>query len=180
MSRLNEIIDFYRNDTVSASQRHEFMRSFPKSGYDLIQRIDPKAWVLDIGCGDNLFRPHLPNLIGIDPATDAADICVSLQHYQPDRLFDVALCLGSIQGDDTEVRDQIAKIRDLLTDCGRIYWRCMPDPPPYAVPDWMSLWTFDRHRKLAHDFGFEVIDLAWELRPPPKSARIYAEWIKRN
>jgi SAM-dependent methyltransferase len=178
MDNLDRIIDFYKNDTMSASKRQIYMKSFTKSGYALISKIDPSAEILDIGCGDNLFKPYFKNLTGIDPATDLADLKLPFQYYKPDRLFDVVLCLGSIQGNQSEVYEQISKIYSILKSNGRIYWRCMPYPPPFEVPDWMSLWTFQLHKDLAKKFGFEIIELEWDIRTPPHTPRIYAQWKK--
>lgn len=175
-TNIDQIIDFFRQDQYSSTNRDLFMREFTYSGYNLIDKIPADAHVLDIGCGQNLFKRYLTNLVGIDPATPEADMQITLQQYQPDKLFDVALCLGSIHGDDTEVRQQIIKIHDLLTSHGIIYWRCMPDPPPYKVPSWLSVWSFQRHKDLAAELGFEIVDLKFDLRPARKSPRIYAEW----
>jgi hypothetical protein len=156
------------------------MKTFVQSGYALIDKIDSSESVIDIGCGQNLFKPYFPNLIGIDPATDESDFKVSLQEYRTVQKFDVALCLGSIQGTNKELFEQLAIIKNLLTDQGRIYWRCMPDPAPKPVPEWMQLWTFDKHYSLAQQYGFIVKDIAWDLRNPSAdyTPRIYAEWIR--
>lgn len=177
MANINDIIKFFQEDNKSANNRHVYMDEFMYSGYALLDRILPSEHVIDIGCGKNLFKKHLPNLVGIDPATNEADFKVTLQDYQPDRMFDVALCLGSIHGDDQSIRQQILKIKTMLRPGGRIYWRTMPDPAPFVVPYWLSLWTFDRHRDLARDLGFEIVELAWDQRPPPRKPRIYAQWV---
>lgn len=178
-----EIINqFYLEDQTLARSRDFYTRLLPWSGYSLVNRIAPDADILDVGCGQNLFKQYFPNLIGIDPVTPEADIKVTIQDYQPDRQFDVALCLGGIQGNDASVRQQVAKIHDLLKPRGRIYWRCMPDPPPKLVPEWMSLWSFERHRTLSAQLGFEVIELEWDIvRVAGKEApRIYAQWQRLN
>lgn len=154
------------------------MRAFSHSGHGLVDQIDRDAHILDVGCGQNLFKKYFPNLVGIDPADPKADLQVTIQDYQPDRKFDVALCLGSIHGTPESIRQQIIKIRDLLVPQGHIHWRTMPDPPPRPVPDWAGLWTFDRHRNLANELGFEISKLAWDLSP--SGNRIYAKWVKNH
>jgi excinuclease ABC subunit A len=40
----------------------------------IVDKIKPHETVIDVGCGYNLFKDKIPNLLGIDPANDAADI----------------------------------------------------------------------------------------------------------
>lgn len=176
----NAINQYYVDAVYSATNRHKFMTSFIYAGYSLIDKISPTESIIDIGCGQNLFKPYFPKLVGIDPATEEADLKISLQEFQTDQKFDVALCLGSIQGTDDDLNYQLNIIKNLLTDKGRIYWRCMPYPPPEAVPEWMQLWTFEKHHDMAQRFGFEVKDIAMDTRIPPGvySPRIYAEWVR--
>jgi len=53
------------------------------SGYNLVDYINSKkpSSVLDVGCGYNRLKSLIPNLIGIDPFNDAADIKTSLEEY---------------------------------------------------------------------------------------------------
>ena len=44
------------------------------SGIQIVDKIKPHETVIDVGCGYNLFKDKIPNLLGIDPANDAADI----------------------------------------------------------------------------------------------------------
>ena len=97
------------------------------SGIQIIDKIKPHETVIDVGCGYNLFKDKIKNLLGIDPANDEADIKISLEHFLPDDKYDVALCLGSINfGDVNRITNQIAKVISILNDTSRIYWRCNP------------------------------------------------------
>ena len=97
------------------------------SGIQIIDKIKPRETVIDVGCGYNLFKDKIPNLLGIDPENDEADIKISLEHFLPDDKYDVALCLGSINfGDVNRITNQIAKVISILKDTSRIYWRCNP------------------------------------------------------
>jgi hypothetical protein len=40
----------------------------------LAKKVQPEQWVLDVGCGGNPFKKLLPNVVGIDPARDEADL----------------------------------------------------------------------------------------------------------
>ena len=85
------------------------------SGYSLVDYVNSKnpSSVLDVGCGYNKLKSMIPNLIGIDPYNDAADIKVSIEEYKSVP-FDMALCLGSINfGDEKTIDNQIDKLHTL-------------------------------------------------------------------
>lgn len=170
-------IDFYNSQPAVGRLKHMIL--LRHSGYRLLERIDLNERVLDVGCGRNPFKGRLPNLVGIDPATDEADIKVTLQDYQTTELFDVILCLGSIQyGDMAFVRSQVAKVVSLLKPTGRIYWRSNP----YINLDFSNgkgfIWDQFIHNDLAAEFGFQVTDFQEEYINPeiPTTKKYFAEW----
>lgn len=174
-----QVNNFFSTDVTNHLKRHQYMSTFVYSGYKLLDKIQTTESVIDVGCGANLFKQFLPNLIGIDPATDEADFKVSIQDYTTDQKFDVALCLGSIQfGDINDVKNQIGKVVSLLKPHARIYWRCNPCVQPN--PEWFFRWNMDHHPQFAEEFGFKVNELAWDYhdKDNPKTYRIYAEWIR--
>ena len=79
---------------------------FKYSGWQLLDKIDKDAHILDIGCGYNLFKPHFPNLYGIDPCNSNADQEIALEDYIPHKNFDVYLALGSLNFGDKKVVDK--------------------------------------------------------------------------
>ena len=101
------------------------------SGWALVDKILPNELVLDVGCGYNEFRSHIPNLLGVDPANDAADVKQPIEYFAADDTnrykFDVAFCLGSINfGNKLNILNQIACVINCLKPTARIYWRCNP------------------------------------------------------
>ena len=65
---------------------------FKYSGWALLDKIYPDEEVLDIGCGYNLFKPHLGiKLYGIDPANDKADEVVGIMEFNWRKKFSVIL-----------------------------------------------------------------------------------------
>jgi hypothetical protein len=79
---------------------------FKYSGWQLLDKIDKDAHILDIGCGFNLLKPHFPNLYGIDPCNSDADQEIAFEDYTPHKNFDVYLALGSLNFGDEKVVDK--------------------------------------------------------------------------
>ena len=154
------------------------------SGLSLLKKIAPHETVIDVGCGYNLFRDKIPNLVGIDPANDAADIKISLEHFLPDDKFDVALCLGSIHfGDVTKVTNQIVKVVSILKDTSRIYWRCNPgyhdhDDELCSTINYFP-WTKTKMEFFADMFNYQIEFMTFEKAKHTNRIRLYSEWKRR-
>jgi len=151
---------------------------FNLTGFELLRLIDPDAKVLDVGCGFNLFKPHLNNLWGIDPANDKADELVTIEDFEPKELYDIALCLGSLNfGNRDTVFGQTAKVVECLKPGGVIYWRQNPglsDHPWKEVEEIKFYpWTFRDNLDMAQLLGCEVERLQWDT-----GNRIFAVWKK--
>lgn len=145
------------------------------TGIDLANQIKDDEYVLDVGCGRNLFKGIIKNLVGIDPAFDEADIKTTIEDFQTDDMFDVALCLGSVNfGDIVTIRTQIASILKYLKPQARIYWRCNPGFHDHGNTECEQIeffpWSKQWHVTLSTEYGFELVDFGTE------SNRIYAEW----
>lgn len=150
-----------------------------KSGLQLIDKISKQETVIDVGCGTNPFKGVISNLIGVDPAFDQADYKCTIDEFETDQKFDVALCLGSINfGDVVDIEKQITKVVSLLKPNGRIYWRCNPgrqDHPDQGCEDITFYpWSIEEHIRLTDKFGFKLVECCWEQ----DGRRIYAEWIR--
>jgi hypothetical protein len=149
------------------------------SNHSIADKIQPGERVIDIGCGNNEFKPLIPGLIGIDIINPAADIVVDFDEYEPGEQFDVALSLGSIQyGDESDIRRQLNKLSSILKPVCRVYWRTntgvrdhkndLVNQVPYYP------WSIEEHYRLAKDYGFEVSFVAEDLY-----GRLYAEWTRK-
>lgn len=148
-----------------------------KSGMLLLDKINSNDQVIDVGCGTNPFKGLINNLVGVDPAFDQADVKCSIDEFETEQRFDVALCLGSINfGDVDDIERQIAKVVSLLKSEARIYWRCNPGQQDHPSKDCELInfypWSFSEHTRLSNKFGFELIECCWEKN----NRRIYAEW----
>ena len=153
------------------------------SGIQIVDKIKPHETVIDVGCGYNLFKDKIPNLLGIDPANDAADIKISLEHFLPDDKFDVALCLGSIHfGDINRITNQIAKVVSILNNTSRIYWRCNPGHHDHDDDMCSQIsffpWNEEWMEHFADMFNYKINFMKYENHKTLNRHRLYSEWIK--
>ena len=150
------------------------------SGLGLSKKIKPNEWVLDVGCGINPFKKILTNIIGIDPAFAQADYQTTIEDFETDQRFDVALCLGSINfGTEKTIKNQIKCVVNLLNPTARIYWRCNPGRQDHGNKECKEIDFFPWNETLldqyAREFGFTLVDLKQDT-----NNRIYAEWTRSN
>lgn len=175
-----EITKFFAQYVEHHCRRDFYMKSFTKSGYALIPRIAPEAKILDVGCGQNLFKPYFSNLIGIDVIGDQCDVQTSLLEFHSQDQFDVVLCLGSIFGSIDDIDRQVEHIKTLLRPGGKIFWRNHPARPRHQFPAFFYPWTEHTHITLSKQHGFELNEVCKEQcyapTPGPYTYRIYAEY----
>jgi hypothetical protein len=156
------------------------------SGPALIDKILPGEHVIDIGCGENYFKGKIPNLLGIDPAFDQADLNVTIEEFKTDQKFDVAFCLGSINfGDYFTIKDQILKLDTLMKQKSRIYWRYNPGRQDHDTKGCKNInffpWSNDWIYHFADIIGFTVTTIVWEenlTNPLKNNRRLYSEWCR--
>ena len=121
------------------------------------------------------------NIIGIDPAFDQADVKCTIEEYVPDRLFDVATCLGSINfGTIETIEEQIDKVVSCLKPVSRIYWRLNPGRKDHNNEECNQVpffpWTFEILRQFAVTHNY--IQTVEEFDAHVSRPRLYAEWHK--
>ena len=152
---------------------------FKYSGWALLEKVQPGETVIDIGCGFNLFKPHLKQaLYGIDPANDEADEKVGIMEFKTNKQWDVAFILGSLNfGTAEDVEPQVKKAVSLVKPGGRLFWRQNPgigDHPWKGVEAIQFFpWTIELNTEWAHKYGCSITECKWDT-----SNRIYAEWKK--
>ena len=151
---------------------------FKQTGWDLLKRIDSSSTVLDVGCGYNLFKQSLGEMLyGIDPYNHHADEVVSIEDFEPYE-FDVVLCLGSINfGDEATILNQINKVVGCTKHGGTIYWRQNPGQRDRKFKGIENIdffpWSFEKNLEFAKYFDCKVKTLDWD------GDRIFAVW-ERN
>jgi hypothetical protein len=150
------------------------------TGPNLAKKIQPNEWVLDVGCGANVFKPLVANLVGIDPAFAQADVVTTIENFATEQRFDVAFCLGSINfGQEQTIKHQIQCVVNLLKEQARIYWRCNPGLQDHGNLQCQQIdffpWSPALLEQYANEFGFKVVEIQQDL-----NNRLYAEWARSN
>ena len=172
------INDFYNEKFETKEESVRRLTHFSYSGINLVKKIHPGESVIDVGCGYNIFKEYIPDLIGIDPVYDEADYKVALQDFNTDKKFNVAFCLGSIQfGDINVIETQIAHLVNLLTERARIYWRVNPEVTNNPQLNKFK-WTLETSTAIAKNFGFTVVEHALEHTYNNTGVRLYIEWVR--
>jgi|CryBogDrversion2_4_1035264.scaffolds.fasta_scaffold00503_5 SAM-dependent methyltransferase len=115
------------------------------TGWNIVKEINdlnPRA-VLDVGCGFNQFKPHIKNLIGIDPYNPNADYMVDILDFvaKPES-FDAMIIFGSLNFYDYDwVASRFKKCFELLAPGGRAFCRGNPfNTPPR---EWIEVFNWD-------------------------------------
>lgn len=170
----NELNNYFQNHWRGQFNQYLF------SGISLAKKIKTNEWVLDVGCGINLFKQRIPNLIGIDPAFDQADIKTTIEELNIDKKFDVAFCLGSINfGSEDVIRQQIKCVVNHLKPKSRIYWRCNPGLKDHGNKQCQDIdffpWSPQLLEQYAHEFGFRIVEIKEDF-----NNRLYCEWARSN
>ena len=151
------------------------------SGYNLVNKIKDDEWVLDVGCGHNEFKGMIKNVVGIDPCCSQADIVTTIEDYVPDRQFDVAFCLGSINfGNGDIIPNQIQKVVDCMKPKSRIYWRVNPGLPDHdsELCEQIDFYPWDREllEFYAYHHGYKCVAILDDTNG--KNFRLYSEWVR--
>lgn len=160
---------------------HRDIASYIYSGYKILDKIHPADYVLDVGCGSNPFKGKIQKLVGIDPANQCADVITTIEDYQPDFKFDVALCLGSINfGSEDIIANQISKVNNLLNTHAKVFWRLNPGLHDHGNSEHMDIdfyeWSFPKLKVFAEQYGFKQTNCA--IDTDGKVVRLYAEWVR--
>ena len=144
--------------------------------------------VLDVGCGTNELKSYIPNLIGIDPYNEKADLLVSILDYIAPEEYDVVCVLGSINfGSPDVIKKNVERVATYCKPGGTIFWRCNPgithDHPSATMIDFYE-WTHEQLAEWGDELGYDTVDTGYDH---PENAeyirwgnRLYAEWRKRT
>jgi SAM-dependent methyltransferase len=149
------------------------------SGWGLVEEInarEPKA-VLDFGCGYNLFKGRIKNLIGIDPYNNCADYMVDILDFKVEpESFDNIIVFGSLNFNSrSEIDQRFAKLVEVLMPNGKMYFRANPG---ILWPNGMYVdifpWTFEVAYELAQQHN-----LTLETFKKDNNDRLYFVYVKK-
>jgi SAM-dependent methyltransferase len=142
---------------------------------DVVNALNPQK-VLDVGCGFNVFKGKINNLIGIDPYNSAADVQVDIRDYKDaPESYDVILALGSIcYHSQDEIEHEFSHCVNLLKSQGKFFMRLNPDAyfQSYPYMDFFP-WSIDLAKDFAKKYSL-VLD-TWE---PDTYGRFYCVFTK--
>ena len=168
--------DYFRNHWKPS------VDAYQHSSYNTIAaQIKPHEWLLDVGCGHNPFKTLVKNVVGVDPAMSAADTVCTIEDFQPEKLFDVATCLGSINfGTESVISAQIDKVVSCLKPRARIFWRLNPGRRDHASEKCQGIpfypWSHRLLQSYAEKHDFHQTNERTETNN--KVVRLYAEWYR--
>jgi len=185
-SNIGELVDRI-DDAVLAryfsSVWQSDMKKFKYSGLSLINEVNqlnPRR-VLDVGCGYNEFKGKIPNLVGVDPYNDAADVMCKITDYRTDEKFDAVLALGSINFGSTEkIFAELEHTVNLCNPGAVLFFRVNPGMPHDKVEsDWISFYPWDSNFivNCASQLGVNILDIRHDRHSDnPKKNRMYFVW----
>lgn len=143
---------------MSDSQQNNLLKSFFKTTWkvnsfdqsliDEINGLHPEN-VLDVGCGYNLYKAYIPNLIGLDIVNSEADVVCDILDFNSTTPFDVIMCLGSLNfGGEEAIQRRLQHVVSLLNSDGRIYMRVNPGIRWAEEPD-LEIFPWDKYKILS-------------------------------
>lgn len=158
----NILLEYFEvNDDNKLNKWQTDLNCYPISGYSLITKIkeiNPKK-IIDVGCGYNDFKKHIPNIIGIDIANKNADHVMDIMDYPcEDNSVDVILALGSINfGTKDTIEKQVEWIASKLKTGGLAFFRVNPSAPPSkSIEKFFYKWDMETIYELSKKFNLDI------------------------
>lgn len=97
-------------------------------------QINDAHKIIDVGCGQNLYKKYYNNIVGLDIVDYGADIVSSIQDAKIKKeTFDIALCLGVFHGSFNNVTADIEKISSWVKPGGYIICRARQNSMNYRI-----------------------------------------------
>lgn len=148
---LNELAHIFSNSSKNLNR-------WPDCAEPMINAINASnpSCVLDLGCGANLYKEHIPNLTGIDIATHEADITCMIEDLPvKDSSVDVCICMGSVNfGTEAIIRAQLEEIKRVTRDKGTLYFRVACNHNHHLYYPWDE----EKAHQYANEYNFTFVD----------------------
>ena len=143
-------------------------KKYKYSGLTIIDEVNalkPRT-VLDLGCGYNEFKGKISNLVGVDPYNTKADVQSNILDYHNLVLFDVIICLGSINfGDVDKIYSELEHAVNLTSLNGLLYFRANPGTQ-HKAPEakWIEFFNWNSQFIInsASTLNCSIVDLRQE------------------
>jgi hypothetical protein len=159
-------------DMYYARYWKEDVWSYERSGHNLALEVNQLRGnsVLDVGCGNNLFKDHIYYLHGIDVFNEKADQTISLAQFQsenPKVQYDVILALDSVNtGKKADILYSFDQLDKLTKPGGHQFWRVNTAPPTSEFPLLGLVEFFEWDEKFINELadcnGYQVKELCEE------------------
>lgn len=173
--------------------RKNAWRKYPITGKEFIKEVNDlnPNLVLDLGCGNNIYKGHINNIVGIDILdNNLQDFFCDITNLPfKDNSVDVVLAFGSINfGDDTDIDLQLQEAIRVLKSGGRFYFRGISNHLYSIYYNWTVEKLIEKTEKFNLDFIVEPkiickqtkTDPAHDIRTGFRSKeRIYCVWSKQ-
>ena len=124
----------------------------------VVNLVKEAKYVLDVGCGDNLFKKH-GKVLGLDPYNSKADVMTDILDFEPVIKYPLIICFGSINFHDAKwVDDRMKKVATLLEPQGRMCFKVNPNKPfgNGVRLDWFDRWTMPLIEHYAEMFNYDI------------------------
>jgi len=165
---LAEIIDYAVLKNYFSKVWQPRTKKYKYSGLSIIDEVNalnPRS-VLDLGCGYNEFKGKISNLTGVDPYNTKADVQSSILDYRSQELFDVIICLGSINfGTVDKVYNELEHAVNLTAPGGLLYFRANPGKQHEALEaKWIEFFNWNSQFIInsASELNCSIVDLRQE------------------
>lgn len=173
----------------------EHFYKFPTTGKKFIKEINNLNCnlVLDLGCGQNPYKGHINNLIGVDILDNVKsdplyyqDLFCDIKNLPfKDNAADIVIAFGSINfGDDEVIDSQFREAIRVLKRGGRFYFRCNPDYDHKLYYNWTMEKVIEKTEKFNLEFFIEPQIEYKTYRKKEfvhkKNDRIFCAWKKRG
>lgn len=180
MPLANDIKNIFNEKPI----RTKGWRKWPDCGDNLIKEINSynPELVLDLGCGNNIFKNEINNLLGVDILDNGLqDINAPIEDLPfEDNSVDVVLAFGSVNfGDEKLIDKQLTEIIRVCKPKAKIYFRVIQE----SKYPWYE-WTIEKvlQKTKQHNlFCLEMPRIIYRLRQSRYLAdrsmeRIYCVW----
>lgn len=149
-----QIKDLFKNKPVV----DDAWKKYDETGDRLIKEINnlnPQL-VLDLGCGNNVYKGKIKNLIGIDILdNNLQDISCDIKNLPfKSNTVDIVIAFGSVNfGDDKVINSQLKEIIRISKSGAYIYFRVIAN----HNHDCYYTWTEERLVEKAKQFNLEFV-----------------------
>ena len=135
----------------------EAITKFTETGWEMINEINNSnpGVVLDLGCGNNIYKGKINNLIGVDILDNKLQDIYSPIESLPfkDNYADVILALGSVNfGSEDLIDAQLQEIKRVSKPGARIYFRVLSGHHLQPYFNWTDEILYKKSKKYSFEF----------------------------